>query len=245
MWTWQLGNEAFGDSAPNQDPDNNGAAFVLDLRFPGQRYDTTSGLSYNYSRDYEPSAARYSQSDPVGLNGGIASYVYAGSNAMIYFDSKGLTFEDVRRTNGQVNKMFPELQQRGMLRCSDLPDDVNGRTRNLSGDILIPRKYCEMKCLARADWERLFWVLLHEGMHSSDPWWLPLTQWGGDEDRWHDGIYNRVFYEQDNAGGISMRNIRRAYNGKPMWGTPRSSAVNLDSLYQQYRSGASECCEEK
>ena len=90
VWAWQLGNEAFGDSAPNQDPDNNGTAFVLDLRFPGQRYDGASGLNYNYFRDYEARLGRYSQSDPIGLNGGINTYLYVDGRPLSVIDKHGL-----------------------------------------------------------------------------------------------------------------------------------------------------------
>jgi len=37
VWRWELSGEAFGDSAPNQDPDGDATTFVFDLRFPGQR----------------------------------------------------------------------------------------------------------------------------------------------------------------------------------------------------------------
>jgi hypothetical protein len=102
----------------------------------------------------------------------------------------------------------------------------------------------DIKCLSRDDWEELFWVLFHEGMHSTDPWWLPLTQSSDEEERWHDSIFNRELYESDRASGIPMRNIRRAYDGKPIWGTPRSTPVNMDSLYEKFESGSNMCCEE-
>ena len=90
VWAWQLGNEAFGDSAPNQDPDNNGTAFVFDLRFPGQRYDAASGLNYNYFRDFESGTGRYVQSDPIGLEGGLSSFSYVLGRPLALFDAQGL-----------------------------------------------------------------------------------------------------------------------------------------------------------
>jgi len=90
VWRWDLIGEAFGDSAPNQDPDGDGQAFVFDMRFPGQRYDAATGMSYNYFRDYDPASGRYTQSDPIGLNGGISTFGYAGMTPMIAIDRDGL-----------------------------------------------------------------------------------------------------------------------------------------------------------
>ncbi len=90
VWTWELTNEAFGDSAPNQDPDNDGIAFVFDMRFPGQRFDAATGFNYNYFRDYEPGTGRYSQSDPIGLASGVSTYGYVVGNPLRYTDPFGL-----------------------------------------------------------------------------------------------------------------------------------------------------------
>lgn len=81
---------AFGDTPPNQDPDGDGAAFVFDLRYPGQRYDSATGLNYNYFRDYDPSTGRYVESDPIGLKGGISTFSYVLNNPLIWTDPKGL-----------------------------------------------------------------------------------------------------------------------------------------------------------
>ena len=69
------------------------------LWFPGQRYDSASGLNQNGYRDYEPSGGRYVQSDPIGLRGGINTYGYVGGNPFTQIDPRGLSFEDVAWTN--------------------------------------------------------------------------------------------------------------------------------------------------
>lgn len=90
VWRWDLAGEAFGNDGPNEDPDGDGTAFVFDLRFPGQQYDSASGLNYNYFRDYEPATGRYVESDPMGLDGGISTYAYAGSSPLVAIDRLGL-----------------------------------------------------------------------------------------------------------------------------------------------------------
>jgi len=90
IWTWAAKSEAFGSSPPNQDSDLDGVEFVLDIRSPGQRYDSVSGLNYNYFRDYEPETGRYVQSDPIGLGGGMSTYLYVGANPLMVADPLGL-----------------------------------------------------------------------------------------------------------------------------------------------------------
>ena len=108
VWTWDIASEAFGNSVPNEDPDGDSATFVFDMRFPGQRYDAASGLNYNYFRDHEAATGRYSQSDPIGLWGGISTYSYATSNAMSNLDPTGLQWQvgDSVQSGDRYNAIF-------------------------------------------------------------------------------------------------------------------------------------------
>lgn len=90
VWTWDLKSEAFGNSVPNQDPDGDATPLVFDMRFPGQRYDVDTGLNYNYFRDYDSGSGRYIQSDLIGLDAGVATYLYVLGNALTKRDPLGL-----------------------------------------------------------------------------------------------------------------------------------------------------------
>jgi RHS repeat-associated protein len=74
---------------PNENPEGVGA-FAYNLRFPGQYFDTETGLHYNYYRDYDPNTGRYMQSDPIGLKGGLNTYAYVGDAPSLYSDRFGL-----------------------------------------------------------------------------------------------------------------------------------------------------------
>ncbi len=90
IWEWSNKSEVFGNQIPNADPDGDGVAFELALRFPGQQATDASGLFYNYQREYDPAVGRYSQSDPIGLIGGISTFSYAGLSPQGKIDSLGL-----------------------------------------------------------------------------------------------------------------------------------------------------------
>ncbi len=71
IWQWQGG--AFGDGKEIADPDGDGE----------------TGLNYNYYQDYDRQLGRYVQSDPIGLEGGLNTYVYVNSNPLKCIDPTG------------------------------------------------------------------------------------------------------------------------------------------------------------
>lgn len=89
---WSAQYDPFGAASVNEDVDGNGQTVTLNLRFPGQYYDQETGLHYNYFRDYEPATGRYLTSDPIGLEGGLNTYLYAGGNSIRYIDPDGKVF---------------------------------------------------------------------------------------------------------------------------------------------------------
>ncbi|WKT61885.1 RHS repeat-associated core domain-containing protein [Microbulbifer thermotolerans] len=88
VWRWD--SDAFGQTAPDTDPDSDGEQTVVNLRFPGQIQGGGATFYYNCFRDYDPGLGRYLQSDPIGLNGGINTYGYVEGNPLIYAGPYGL-----------------------------------------------------------------------------------------------------------------------------------------------------------
>lgn len=125
VWRWPLMGDAFGEEAPYEDPDGDGTAFVLDLRFPGQQYDSATGFNYNYFRDYDATTGRYAQSDQIGLRGGISTYGYVAGNPMRWTDRLGLEVDINLFYPGLLGLFFGDPLYASAQRVQNRPDEIS------------------------------------------------------------------------------------------------------------------------
>ncbi|SDZ69921.1 RHS repeat-associated core domain-containing protein [Variovorax sp. YR266] len=100
---WQWGYSAFGEDKPTlaryrfantETTPNSGTTGIAEvkfnLRYPGQYADEESGLFYNGFRTYDPKVGRYTQGDPIGLDGGWNRFGYVDANPLSKVDPLGL-----------------------------------------------------------------------------------------------------------------------------------------------------------
>ena len=79
---------------------------------------------YNYYRDgYDSSIGRYTQSDPIGLHGGINTYAYAGGDPNLNIDPLGLFLTSVDAACA-IDPMF----------CAEIMGQMAQNSGDLSGD---------------------------------------------------------------------------------------------------------------
>lgn len=125
---WRIENQAFGESMPDEDPDNNGQVVMFNVRFPGQYWDNESKIHQNYFRDYDPSIGRYIETDPIGLRGGLNTFAYAAENPIRLSDPFGLTTYSCKRPLQGFDFMFGPLHHQYI--CVTTPNGYSCQSTN-------------------------------------------------------------------------------------------------------------------
>lgn len=98
VWRWN--SDAFGKGLADENP-SGVFQFTFNQRFPGQQYDAETGLHYNNARYYDPRTGRYITSDPIGLAGGLNTFLYAAGSPLSTIDPSGLDWITVFLFGGQ------------------------------------------------------------------------------------------------------------------------------------------------
>ncbi|WP_418120625.1 RHS repeat-associated core domain-containing protein [Variovorax sp. 350MFTsu5.1] len=130
---WQWSYSAFGEDKPTlaknrfanlevtPNPGTTGISEVkFNLRYPGQYADEESGLFYNYFRSYDARTGRYSQPDPIGLDGGWNRFGYVDANPLSFSDPLGLwevSIEFYRGLGGGISFGRDPNTGQGFLSC--------------------------------------------------------------------------------------------------------------------------------
>ncbi|RDE22357.1 RHS repeat protein [Motiliproteus coralliicola] len=140
---WEARYEAFGKATIIKETISN------NLRFPGQYYDGETGLHQNYFRDYDPATGRYIQADPIGLEGGINTYVYVGGGPISWADPYGLK----PCPPGMVPNGTPCWINDGDGEGSGYPKEGKCATANCAADLpdIVPPSDCFSRCVIAAN----------------------------------------------------------------------------------------------
>jgi RHS repeat-associated protein len=179
MWRWDA--DAFGTASPNQNPAGLGT-LIYNLRFPGQYYQTETGLNYNYRRDFDPSTGRYVESDPIGLIGGSwSTYAYVGGNPVSNFDSTGLSAADVQNIINQYNQQVTAMTQAGQRTdpgyLNNLLYDLNVLSRGRLGHpylICVQQAANVASNLGFQNYDDN-WTFNMTGSSTNTHWWVTAT----------------------------------------------------------------------
>jgi RHS repeat-associated protein len=110
VWAWD--STTFGVAPPSVQ------TVKFNLRFSGQYFDELTNQHYNLNRYYNPQIGRYMEADPIGLEGGLNPYAYAGSNPVNNVDPTGLevagTFSGSIAAFTDIDSFMPNIETRNV-----------------------------------------------------------------------------------------------------------------------------------
>ncbi len=170
-------------------------AVSLDLRFPGQMVDGETGTYYNYFRQYDSKTGRYTQSDPIGLRGGINMYAYVEGNPLVQADPSGLQVA-VPTPLGPVPLPVPTFPTTNSPRPID-PTELGGPTV-IPGLSLPSLRLPPFPGLALA---QLMNSVVNQGCSPNEDFWKGLRPYRGKTKTNGESGRRRRLYEWDFTHG--------------------------------------------
>lgn len=123
-----------------------------------------------------------------------------GDNPLSWVDREGLAASDVDVILDDLQYSIPGVHPTGGWQFGPPTRRADTYTNPNSGQITVSPKYAK-PCLTEEEFVSLYFDLLHEGMHSSDPpgtrqWDLFWQFWFDIATSHHQSIYNRATYEE-------------------------------------------------
>ncbi|HEX7025711.1 MAG TPA: RHS repeat-associated core domain-containing protein [Gammaproteobacteria bacterium] len=101
---WRAQYDPFGLVTVNEDPDNDLVEVVNNIRYPGQYFDSETGLHYNWNRYYDPVTGRYITSDPIGIIRSYNNPQFQVAIAIGALKETGFAGEELNHLYGYVNQ---------------------------------------------------------------------------------------------------------------------------------------------
>ncbi|VEI68663.1 RHS repeat-associated core domain-containing protein [Serratia rubidaea] len=121
------------------DAESGTLATQQNLRYQGQYLDRETGLHYNLFRYYDPNCGRFTQSDPIGLAGGVNTYAYT-PDPISWVDPLGLAgcapkINAKHVFHGEINRRGnavgfhheASIGHQGKARITEITDPVNAQ----------------------------------------------------------------------------------------------------------------------
>jgi RHS repeat-associated protein len=200
---WQWAYSAFGDEQPTigakrftseSTTPTAGATSIpevtFNLRYPGQYFDKETKLHYNYFRTYAPSTGRYTQGDPIGLDGGWNRFGYVGGDPLGLVDPYGLDPSILPRRSYDANDVRGgfDIDGRSLVYNPKHYDPAKASQVLLTGAMLVAPEFlaagraactaAETISLYRAVGPEEFYSLINGGRFAFGPNGTTMKQFG-------------------------------------------------------------------